>query len=66
LGSFRKKCFYPSAPQTEVNLWAEATVEEQRKLLLTMLDGVYIDAKQTKSIVAIRQSQRLSLFSRWQ
>jgi DNA invertase Pin-like site-specific DNA recombinase len=36
------------------NLWAEATVEEQRKLLLTMLDGVYIDAKQTKSIVAIR------------
>jgi hypothetical protein len=54
LGSFRKKCFYPSAPQTEVNLWAEATVEEQRKLLLTMLDGVYIDAKQTKSIVAIR------------
>ena len=36
------------------NLWAEATIEEQRKLLLTMLDGVYIDAKQTKSIVAIR------------
>jgi hypothetical protein len=36
------------------NLWAEATVEEQRKLLLTMLDGVYIDAKQTKSIVAIK------------
>jgi site-specific DNA recombinase len=29
-------------------------MEEQRKLLLTMLDGVYIDAKQTKSIVAIR------------
>jgi hypothetical protein len=48
------------------NLWTEATVEEQRKLLPTMLDGVYIDAKQTKSIVAIRQSQRLSLFSRWQ
>jgi hypothetical protein len=36
------------------NLWAEATIEEKRKLLLTMLDGVYIDAKQTKSIVAIR------------
>jgi site-specific DNA recombinase len=48
------------------NLWAEATVEEQRKLLLTMLDGVYIDAKQTKSIVLSDQSQRLSLFSRWQ
>ena len=35
-------------------LWAEATTEEQRKLLLTMLDAVYVDAKQTKSIVAIR------------
>ena len=36
------------------NLWAEANIEERRKLLLTMLDAVYIDAKQTKSIVAIR------------
>jgi hypothetical protein len=29
-------------------------MEEQRKLLLTMLDAVYIDAKKTRSIVAIR------------
>ena len=36
------------------NLWAAANLAERRKLLLTMLDGVYIDAKQTKSIVAIR------------
>ena len=36
------------------NLWAEASMEEQRKLLLTMLDAVYIDAKKTRSIVAIR------------
>jgi hypothetical protein len=36
------------------NLWAEANMEEQRKLLLTMLDAIYIDARQTKSIVAIR------------
>jgi len=35
-------------------LWKDANLEEQKKLLLTMLDGVYIDAKQTKSIVAIR------------
>jgi hypothetical protein len=35
------------------NLWANASMEEQRKLLLTMLDAVYIDARQTKSIVAI-------------
>ena len=26
-------------------LWQEATLQERRKLLLTMLDGVYIDAK---------------------
>ncbi len=29
-------------------------MEEQRKLLLTMLDAVYLDTKQTRSIVAIR------------
>ena len=36
------------------NLWNEATPEEQRKLLLTMLDAVYVDAKQTKSIIAVK------------
>ena len=35
-------------------LWAAANMEEQRKLLLTMLDAVYVDAKKTRSIVAIR------------
>ncbi len=35
-------------------LWAAANLEEQRKLLLTMLDAVYVDAKKTRSIVAIR------------
>ena len=35
-------------------LWAEANLEERRKLLLTMLDAVYFDAKKTKSIVAVR------------
>ena len=37
-----------------MNLWAEDTVEEQRKLLLTMLDAIYVDARKSKSIVAIR------------
>ena len=36
------------------NLWSGASMAEQRKLLLTMLDAVYVDAKQTRSIVAIR------------
>ena len=36
------------------NLWAEANLEERRKLLLTMLDAVYVDTRKTKSIVAIR------------
>jgi site-specific DNA recombinase len=35
-------------------LWAEANLEERRKLLLTVLDAVYVDAKKMKSIVAIR------------
>jgi DNA invertase Pin-like site-specific DNA recombinase len=36
------------------NLWSEANLEERRKLLLTMLDAVYVDARKTKSIVAIK------------
>ena len=35
-------------------LWASANQEERRKLLLIMLDAVYVDAKKTKSIVAIK------------
>ena len=31
-----------------------ANQEERRKLLLTMLDAVYVDAKKSKSIVAIK------------
>ncbi|MFC1956002.1 recombinase family protein [Chloroflexota bacterium] len=36
------------------SLWAGANQEERRKLLLTMLDAVYVDAIKTKSIIAIR------------
>ena len=35
-------------------LWNKASLTEQRRLLLTMLDAVYVDAKQSKSIIAIR------------
>jgi len=35
-------------------LWANANQEERRKLLLTMLDAVYVDAKKAKSIIAIK------------
>jgi site-specific DNA recombinase len=35
-------------------LWSAANEEERRKLLLTMLDAVYIDAKKYKTIVAIK------------
>ena len=34
--------------------WEEATLAERRKLLLTMLDAVYVDTVEEKSIVAIR------------
>jgi site-specific DNA recombinase len=35
-------------------LWKEANQEERRKLLLTMLDAVYVDAKKTRPIVTIK------------
>ena len=35
-------------------LWAGANMEERRKLLLTMLDAVYVDTKESRSIVAIK------------
>jgi site-specific DNA recombinase len=35
-------------------LWGAANKEERRKLSLTMLDAVYVDAKKAKSIVAIK------------
>ena len=35
-------------------LWREATLEERRRLLLTMLEAVYVDAKDERRIVAIR------------
>ena len=36
------------------DLWAGATEEERRRLLVTMLDAVYVDAKDERRIVAIR------------
>ena len=35
-------------------LWEEATLTERRKLLLSMLDAVYVDTVGEKAIVAIR------------
>lgn len=35
-------------------LWLSANFSEQRKLIITMLDAVYIDAKKYKTIVAIK------------
>ncbi|MFC1873877.1 recombinase family protein [Chloroflexota bacterium] len=35
-------------------LWEQASPEEQRRLLLTMLDAVYLDAKKTNSIIAVK------------
>ena len=35
-------------------MWDEANLTERRKLLLTMLDAVYVDTVEEKAIVAIR------------
>ena len=36
------------------DLWTGATGEERRRLLVTMLDAVYVDAKDERRIVAVR------------
>jgi hypothetical protein len=40
--------------QDPPRLWAEATLQERRRLLMTMLDAVYVDAKDQKRMVAVR------------
>ena len=40
--------------ETLPELWAEANPEERRKLLVTMLDAVYVDAKEERRIVALK------------
>jgi hypothetical protein len=35
-------------------LWGNASMTERRNILLTMLDAVYVDARKSKSIVAIK------------
>ena len=34
-------------------LWASATLREQRKILLTMLEAIYVDAKAGKRVIAV-------------
>ena len=36
------------------NLWEEADLVERRKILVTMLDGVYVDTVEEKAVVALR------------
>ena len=44
-------------------LWEKATMGEQRTLLMTMLDAVYVDAREEKRVVAIKPKAALrSLF----
>ena len=36
------------------DLWSGANLQERRKLLMTMLDAVYVDAREERRIVAIK------------
>ena len=36
------------------NLWEKANLGEKRKILMTMLDAIYVDSKEEKRIVAIK------------
>jgi site-specific DNA recombinase len=46
------------------DLWAEATPGERRQLLLTMLDTVYVDAKEERRIVALKPKLAFKVCSR--
>ena len=46
-------------------LWAGANLEECRRLLVTMLDAVYVDSKQTKSIVAVKPKPPFRPVNKW-
>ncbi|AGG08488.1 hypothetical protein btf_1423 [Dehalococcoides mccartyi BTF08] len=35
-------------------LWSKANLSEQRKILLTMLDAVYVDVKEHRSVIAVK------------
>ena len=35
-------------------LWAAADLTERRRLLLTVLDAVYVDAREARAVVSIR------------
>ena len=50
--------------ETLPSLWEAATLAEQRKLLLTMLDTVYVDTIDEKAIVAIRRKPAFRPYSK--
>ena len=35
-------------------LWAAADLSERRRLLLTLLDAVYVDAREARAVVSVR------------
>ncbi len=37
-----------------LHLWEEADLTERRKILVTMLDAVYVDTVEEKAVVALR------------
>jgi len=45
---------FTSNPQNLPALWEKAGLAERRNLLLAMLDAVYVDIVEEKSVVAIR------------
>ncbi len=47
-------------------IWGGANMAERRKLLLTMLDAVYVDTVEQRVIVAIHRKAASSLCSRSQ
>ena len=46
-------------------LWKQAIQSEKHKIISTVLDAVYVDAKQFKTVVSIKPGPPLNLFFRW-
>ena len=50
----RKPGYTAGLAQHLPELWAAADLSERRRLLLTVLDAVYVDAHETRALVSVR------------
>ncbi len=47
-----------------LELWEKADLAERHRILLTMLDAVYVDTVEEKSVVALKPKPAFQAYSR--